>query len=76
LDPSKLRTPCNGDFFTQDSKGGLAYRRIESTNNLTHIIIVGQMSVARHNEIYILVFNAFSIVILLSRFPHIFVQNK
>ena len=25
LDPSKLRTPCNGDFFTQDSRGGLAY---------------------------------------------------
>ena len=24
LDPSKLRTPCNGDFFTQDSGGGLA----------------------------------------------------
>jgi hypothetical protein len=22
LDPSKLRTPCNGDFFTQDSRGG------------------------------------------------------
>jgi hypothetical protein len=27
LDPSKLRTPCNGDFFTQHSRGGLAYAR-------------------------------------------------
>ena len=25
LDPSKLRTPCNGDFFTPDSRGGLVY---------------------------------------------------
>ena len=23
--PSKLRTPCNGDFFTPDSRGGLVY---------------------------------------------------
>ena len=25
LDPCKLRTPCNGDFFTPDSRGGLVY---------------------------------------------------
>jgi YVTN family beta-propeller protein len=41
-----LRTPCNGDFFTQDSRGGLAYairekRDMLMINSVTATITVG-----------------------------------
>ena len=39
LDPSKLRTPCNGDFFTQSTRGG-GYAGSSSTTADDRIRIV------------------------------------